>query len=74
MLKNVIKGALRNLRHNWLTTTINVLGLTMGLTVSGFVLLWVQAEESFDSNYPNASRIFRVRVLLIESSFHGGCI
>lgn len=58
MLKNYFKIAIRNLRNQKAYTTLNVLGLTIGLTCFAFIALWVQDEWSYDRFNANADRIF----------------
>ena len=55
-----LKAAYRNLSgHKWLTV-INVAGLSIGLTCSILILLWVQDELSMDRFYHDSSRIYAV--------------
>ena len=48
MFKNYLKSALRSLWKNKFYSVVNILGLTIGLTTSILLLLWIQDEESFD--------------------------
>lgn len=60
MLKNYFKIALRNLAKQKLTSSINVLGLAIGLTCCILVLLYVQYEISYDSFHKNGNSIYQI--------------
>jgi len=67
MFKNYFKTALRNLVRSKFYSGLNLLGLTLGLTVGLLILLWVNQELSYDSFHKKADQIYRVNVNL-ESS------
>lgn len=61
MLKNFLKIALRNLLKNKLYSTINILGLSIGIVCSILIWLWVSDELSFDkflSKYKNLHQVW----------------
>lgn len=60
MLKNYLKTSLRNLLRHKSYTAINVLGLTVGLVTSIFILLWILDEWSYDRFHVNNERLFKV--------------
>ncbi len=60
MIRNYIKIAFRNLLRNKLYTTLNVAGLTFGLTCFLLIGLYVFDELTFDQQHSNGSRIYRV--------------
>lgn len=60
MLKNYIVTAFRNLRRNKANTTINVLGLTLGITCSIVLFLVIQFELSFNKHFAEQDRIYRI--------------
>src|ERR1700743_28531 len=60
MIKNYLKTAWRNILRNRLYSIITFLGLTLGLTVGMFILLWVQDEMSFDGFHRHQAEIYRV--------------
>lgn len=62
MFTNYLKTSLRNLLRHKNYTFINILGLTVGLVTSIFILLWILDELSFDRFHSNADRIFKVMV------------
>jgi putative ABC transport system permease protein len=62
MLKNYITIALRNLLRQKGFTIINILGLTIGLTVSALIILYIVHELGYDRFHENAGRIYRVAI------------
>lgn len=60
MLKNHIKLAWRNLIKKKTSSLINVLGLTVGITVCLVILIFVQYESTFDTFHERSDRTFRV--------------
>jgi len=62
MLNNYLKLSFRNLLKSPLFTTLNVLGLALGLAVSLLLFLHVKHELSFDQYHSKAERIHRVIV------------
>ncbi|GAB3926769.1 ABC transporter permease [Mucilaginibacter myungsuensis] len=60
MIKNYIKIAWRNLLKSKLYSFVNILGLTIGLTIGMLILLWVQDEMSFDTFHSKVNTIYRV--------------
>jgi len=62
MLTNYLKLSFRNLLKSPLFTTLNVLGLALGLAVSLLLFLHVKQELSFDQYHSKAERIHRVIV------------
>ncbi len=59
MFKNYLKTAFRNLRKNKLYSSINVLGLTAGLTACLLIGVYIMHELSYDKFNSNANRIVR---------------
>ncbi|WP_431209828.1 ABC transporter permease [Puia sp. P3] len=68
MLTNYFKVAWRNLVKNKVYSSINILGLAAGLTITILIGLWITDETSFDRNFANYNRIVRV----LENSTHSG--
>jgi putative ABC transport system permease protein len=60
MFRNYIKTAWRNLVNKKFYSAINIIGLTIGLTVGMLILLWVQDELSFDRFNARADQIYKV--------------
>ncbi len=62
MFKNLLVIAYRNVLKNRVYTTINILGLSLAISVSLYTFLIVNFELSFDSHHDNAERIYRVQL------------
>jgi putative ABC transport system permease protein len=60
MLKNYLKIAFRNLWRHRVFSTINVIGLTVGITAFFLIFQYVRFELSYDSFHSKAERIYRV--------------
>ena len=60
MLKNYIKIAIRSLLKQKAYAFLNVLGLTIGITCSLLIFLYVQDELTYDKNHEQADNIYRV--------------
>lgn len=60
MFRNYFKTALRFLKQNRMFSVINALGLTIALSSSLIILLFVINELSYDHCHKNRKRVFRV--------------
>jgi len=60
MIKNYFKIAWRNVIQNKFYSAINLVGLTVGLTVGILILLWVQNELSYNSFAGREQHIYKV--------------
>ena len=60
MLPNYLKLAFRQLWRNRLFTTLNVLGLSIGLAACWIIFQLVNYEFSFDADQPHRDRIYKV--------------
>lgn len=60
MLRNYFITALRLFRKHKLFTFINVLGLTLGLSCSLMIFLWVQDEIGYDRFHANSEQLYQV--------------
>jgi putative ABC transport system permease protein len=60
MFRNYFIIAWRNLRQNRISSLINIIGLSAGLTCFIIIFLYVREELSFDRWNTNADRIYRV--------------
>ena len=60
MIKNYFKIAWRNLLRHKQMTTINILGLGIGMAAAVLIALWVQNELSYDQYEPDANNIYRI--------------
>jgi putative ABC transport system permease protein len=60
MLKNLLTIAFRTIRKDKIYSTINILGLTIGITCSLFLLMYILDELSYDRYHTNADNIYRI--------------
>jgi len=60
MFKNYITIALRNIRKHKVYSTINIVGLSLGLAVCMLIFLWVQDELGYDRFHSKKDRIVQV--------------
>jgi putative ABC transport system permease protein len=60
MLKNLLTIAFRTIRKDKTYSTINILGLTIGITCSLFLLMYILDELSYDRYHTNADNIYRI--------------
>src|SRR5882724_2319891 len=60
MLKNYFKIAWRNLFRNKGFSITNLLGLTIGMTCTMLILLWVKDELTYDKFHSNYDNIYEV--------------
>jgi len=62
MLKNFIKTAFRNIGRHKVFTSINLIGLVLGITAFLLIMIWVGYETSYDKFNDNKDRIQRLCV------------
>ena len=60
MFKNYLKVAFRNLLKRKVFTLINILGLTIGITCTALILLWVEDEMNYDRIFPKQDLVYYV--------------
>ena len=60
MLKNYLLTAFRSMWKNKAFSAINIFGLTMGITASLLILLFVRDETSYDTYHKDAGNIYRI--------------
>ena len=60
MLRNYLKIALRNLWKNRLFSSLNIVGMGVGMAAVALMGLYVAYERSYDQFHANADRIVRV--------------
>ena len=61
MLKNFLTVAWRSLLRNRAYSTVNIVGLTLGLSVAIILLMIVRFEYSFDGYHSGASRLYQIK-------------
>ncbi len=60
MFKNYLTIALRNLRHHQTYTTLNILGLTIGMASGLLIFLFISHHLSTDRHHQKFDRIYRI--------------
>lgn len=68
MFRNYLKIALRNMKRHKVFTSINLIGLVIGITSFMLIMIWVAYEMSFDDFNKNKDRIQRLCVDLEAGS------
>ena len=60
MIKSLLLIAIRNFRKDKWYSLLNVLGLTIGITFSLFLIFYIKDELDYDRYHDKADRIFRI--------------
>ena len=60
MIKNVLLLALRNFKKDKWYSLLNILGLTLGITFSLFLIFYIKDELNYDRYHEKADRIYRI--------------
>ncbi|MFO8236606.1 MAG: ABC transporter permease [Bacteroidales bacterium] len=63
MLKNYIKTALRNIQKHKVLSMVNILGLTIGISATVLIGLYIHHEMSYDKFHRESDRIYRIERL-----------
>ena len=58
MIKNYFKIAYRNILRNKGFSSVNIIGLSIGMASALLILLWVQSELRFDRFFTNTDRLY----------------
>lgn len=58
--KDMIRFSLRNLRKNKLHSTLNILGLSIGLSACLAIASYVHYELSYDNQHPDSENTYRI--------------
>src|SRR5215213_5185411 len=66
MIKNLLLIGLRHFKKDKWFSLLNVLGLTIGITFSLFLIFYITDELSYDRYHKNADRIFRINSYIQE--------
>jgi len=74
MLNNWLKIAFINYKKNWLSTIINLFGLTIGLTGFMLILMHWNDEESFEKWNPKKDDIYYFQTYNKKDNVYGGAI
>ncbi|MVM38456.1 FtsX-like permease family protein [Spirosoma sp. HMF3257] len=68
MISNYVKIAWRNIAHNKSFSTINILGLALGMACCFMIILWIQDEFRVDAYHANGPQLYNV----MERQFYDG--
>src|SRR6185295_10145835 len=60
MIKNLFLVAIRNFRRDKWYSLLNILGLTIGIAFSLFLIFYIKDELSYDRHNEKANRIYRI--------------
>ena len=66
MIKNLLLVALRNFKRDKWYSLLNILGLTIGITFSLFLIFYIKDELSYDRYNEKAARIYRINAHIKE--------
>src|SRR3954470_23580197 len=66
MIKNLFLVAIRNFRRDKWYSLLNILGLTIGIAFSLFLIFYIKDELSYDRYNKKAERIYRVGAFIQE--------
>jgi putative ABC transport system permease protein len=69
MFLHYLKTAIRFLKRQKGYSFINIFGLSMGLTICMFILLYIRYELSFDSHHKDVERIYRIMATVEGPTF-----
>jgi len=72
MFRNYFKTAFRNLRRNKIYSTINILGLSLGLACGMLIILYVKDETSYDRFHNNVAQLYRICVKTVQPDGNTG--
>lgn len=67
-MNSFLKPAVRSLLKNKIHALINLFGLSLGLTVSVFIYLFVQDELSYDKNVSGYEDVFRIQADVVTGT------
>ena len=66
MIKNLLLVALRNFKRDKWYSLLNILGLTIGITFSLFLIFYIKDELAYDRYHKKADRIYRINSYIKE--------
>jgi putative ABC transport system permease protein len=68
MIKNYLLITLRNFLRNKVHTSINIIGLTIGIASSSLIFLYVFDELSYDTIHPNSKELYSLGVFVFDKN------
>jgi putative ABC transport system permease protein len=69
MLKNIVVTSLRNFFHNKTFSFINLIGLSVSMSLSMLMITIIREQYSFDNFHKDSDRIYRVNTHLLHSEW-----
>src|SRR4051812_39371996 len=70
MIKNLLLVTLRNIRKDKWYSLLNVLGLTIGISFSLFLIFYIRDELNYDRYHEKVDRIYRIVTYIQERDKH----
>ena len=70
MIRNYIKTAFRNISKHRVLSSVNVMGLTIGLVCTILIGIYIKHETSYDKFHANSERLYRVERIFHTMGFH----
>jgi putative ABC transport system permease protein len=67
MFKSLLLVAIRNFKKDKWYSLLNILGLTIGITFSLFLIFYIKDELSYDRYNNNADKIYRINAYIKEA-------
>src|SRR3984885_13063627 len=71
MLKNLLLVAIRNFKRDKGYSLLNILGLTIGITFSMFLIFYIKDELNYDRYNKKAERLYRITSYVNEPEKEG---
>jgi putative ABC transport system permease protein len=68
MIKNYLLITLRNFLRNKVHTSINIIGLTIGIASSSLIFLYVFDELSYDTIHPKSDELYSLGVFVYDKN------
>jgi len=66
MIKNILLTAFRNILRHRSYSIINLIGLSVSMSIGLLVILIIQEQYAYDNFHPNADRIYRVNTMVTD--------
>src|SRR6187402_963153 len=67
MIRSIITTALRNMLRNGSFTSINLIGLSVAMSLGMLIILIVKEQHSFDNFHSDIDRIYRVNTMAVRT-------
>ncbi len=67
MIKSILITAIRNMKRNLAFTAINLIGLSVAMSLGMLIILVVKEQYTFDDFHQDANRIYRVNTMALRT-------